>query len=87
MCMQCVGAAGTALQAATLFGGPVAYKYYRRARRSLGLPDNSAAAEAARLRAGLPEPEQFGLARALGRDLLRPRDHARPHRERPVEAT
>jgi hypothetical protein len=56
MCMQCVGAAGTALQAATLFGGPLAYKYYRRTRKALGLPDTSAAAEAARA-AGLPEPE------------------------------
>ena len=75
MCMQCVGAAGAALQAATLFGGPVAYKYYRRARASLGLPDNSAAAEATRLKAGLPEPQQFGLARALCRDLLPQPDH------------
>jgi hypothetical protein len=83
MCMQCVGAAGTALQAATLFGGPVAYKYYRRARASLGLPDTSAAAEATRLKAGLPEPEQLGLARALCRELLRQRDL---ERGRQVEA-
>src|SRR4051794_34336617 len=59
MCMQCVGAAGTALQAATLIGGPYAYRAYRGARRRLGLPDTSAAAEAERARraaAGEPEP-------------------------------
>jgi hypothetical protein len=79
MCMQCVGAAGMALQAATLFGGPVVYKYYRRTRASLGLPDNSAAAEATRLRAGLPEPQEFGLARALCSGLPPQPGHQRGH--------
>ena len=54
MCMQCVGAVGTALQAATLFGGPVAYKYYRRTRNALGLPDTSAAARWAARSIGTP---------------------------------
>lgn len=45
MCMQCVGAVGTALQAATLFGAPVVYKHYRTVRRMLGLPDTSVAAQ------------------------------------------
>ena len=48
MCMQCVGAVGTALQAATLFGGPVVYKHYRKVRALVGLPDNSVAAIQAR---------------------------------------
>ena len=51
MCMQCVGTVGTAFQAATLIGGPFALKYYQRVRAFLGLPDNSAAAVAARARA------------------------------------
>ena len=48
--MQCVGAVGTALQAATLFGGPTVYRYYRRARAALGLSDTSVAAQEARQR-------------------------------------
>ncbi len=51
MCMQCVGAVGTAFQAATLIGGPIALKYLQRVRAFFGLPDNSAAAVAARARA------------------------------------
>jgi hypothetical protein len=51
MCMQCVGTVGTAFQAATLIGGPIALKYYQRVRALFGLPDNSAAAVAARARA------------------------------------
>ena len=47
MCMQCVGAVGTALQAATLVGGPIVYAGYRRARSVLGLSDTSVAARAA----------------------------------------
>ena len=42
--MACVGGVGTALQAATLIGGPIAYGWYRRARAALGLPDTSVAA-------------------------------------------
>ena len=42
--MQCVGAVGTACQAGMLVGGPIVYKYYRRIRAALGLPDNSYAA-------------------------------------------
>lgn len=42
--MQCVGSVGTALQAATVFGGPVAYAGYRRARALLGLRDTAVAA-------------------------------------------
>lgn len=52
MCMQCVGAVGTALQAATLVGGPYAYKQYRRVRNAFGLPDNSVAAVEARAAGG-----------------------------------
>ena len=44
----CVGAVGTACQAATLIGGPIVYGYYRRIRAALGLPDNSYAAVQAR---------------------------------------
>ena len=36
MCMQCVGAVGTAFQAATLIGGPIALKYLQRVRALLG---------------------------------------------------
>lgn len=49
MCMTCVGAVGTALQAATLIGGPIAYGGYRRVRARLGLPDTSVAAREAEL--------------------------------------
>ena len=45
MCMQCVGAAGTALQAATVIGGPFAYAGYRRVRARLGLSDTAVAAQ------------------------------------------
>jgi hypothetical protein len=48
MCMQCVGAVGTGLQAATIFGGPILLKWYRRTRAALGLPDDSVAAVEAR---------------------------------------
>jgi len=48
--MQCVGAAASAAEAAALIGGPFAYAAYRAARRRLGLPDTSAAAEAERER-------------------------------------
>ncbi len=44
MCMQCVGAFGTAFQAATVIGGPLAYAGYRRVRATLGLRDTSVAA-------------------------------------------
>ena len=47
MCMQCVGAVGSALQAATVIGGPFAYAGYRRARAALGLKDTSVAAQQA----------------------------------------
>ena len=52
MCMQCVGAVGTALQAATLVGGPIVYKHYRAIRARLGLPDTSVAAQQARAAEG-----------------------------------
>jgi hypothetical protein len=41
MCMQCVGAFGTACQAATLVGGPWLNRQYRRVRDALGLADMS----------------------------------------------
>ena len=49
MCMTCVGAVGTALQAATLIGGPIAYGGYRRVRARLGLTDTSVAAREAQM--------------------------------------
>ena len=48
MCMQCVGAVGTAFQAATLVGGPIVVKHYQRIRAAFGLEDNSVAAVEAR---------------------------------------
>jgi len=49
MCAICsMGGFATAAQAATLFGGPLAYAGYRRARRALRLPDTSVAACEAR---------------------------------------
>ncbi len=52
MCMQCVGAVGTAFQAATLIGGPIAAKHYQRIRAAFGLQDNSVAAVEAREQQG-----------------------------------
>jgi hypothetical protein len=42
--MQCVGAFGTACQAAMLLGGPWVNRQYRRVRDALGLADMSVAA-------------------------------------------
>jgi hypothetical protein len=45
-----MGGIATAVQAATLFGAPIAYGGYRAARAALGLPDTSVAAAEARAR-------------------------------------
>ena len=55
MCMQCVGAVGTSLQAVTIIGGPIALIYLQRVRAFFGLPNNSAAAVAARVEASQAE--------------------------------
>lgn len=60
--MQCVGAVGAALQAATLVGGPVVVKHYQRVRAALGLPDNSLAAVEAREREAAGEDVVTGVA-------------------------
>ncbi len=58
MCMQCVGAVGTALQAATVIGGPIVYAGYRRGRRMLGMRDTSVAACEARGQTTSAAPER-----------------------------
>ena len=66
MCMQCVGAVGTALQAATVVGGPIAYAGYRRIRARLGLSDTSVSAVEAAQAAGAagitPAPTSAAIA-------------------------
>ena len=54
MCMTCVGGLGTALQAVTLIGGPIAYGGYRRLRAAVGLPDTAVAAVEAQGRETAP---------------------------------
>lgn len=59
MCAICsMGGFATAAQAATLFGAPIAYAGYRRARRALGLPDTSVAACEARAQEWMATPAQ-----------------------------
>lgn len=65
MCLQCVGAAGTAFHAATVIGGPIVYAGYRSARRALGLRDTSVAAREAQANgaAGIaPAPTSRSIA-------------------------
>lgn len=62
MCMQCVGQVGTALQAATVFGGPVAYAGYRRVRAMLGLRDTSVAAVEAQATESAPDRTRLSSA-------------------------
>jgi hypothetical protein len=67
MCMQCVGAVGTGLQAATIVGGPLLLRWYRRTRAALGLPDDTVAAvearEAAEAEDAPAAPEPVGVGR------------------------
>lgn len=89
MCMACVGAAGTAFQAATLIGGPFLMKHMQRIRRALGLRDNSVAAvearaadEAARLDAVAP-PADVEARPAPGAPEPEAEPQARAGRRRP----
>ena len=74
MCAQCY-ATGAALfgEAAMLIGGPIAYAGYRRARRTLGLPDTAVAPqpreEAADYRLRRPPK----IPRITSRTTVRPR--------------
>ncbi len=71
MCMQCVGAVGTALQAATVIGGPIVYAGYRRGRRILGLRDTSVAACEARGQATSAPPARPASAAGAPHQRLR----------------
>ena len=62
MCMQCVGSVGTALQAATVLGGPIAYAGYRRARAMLGLRDTAVAAVEAQASESAPVRSRLSSA-------------------------
>ena len=83
MCMTCVGAVGTALQAATLIGGPIAYGGYRRVRARLGLPDTSVAAR----EAGLPGSTAPAPARRPIASTGTAEGRVRARRPRPASAS
>jgi hypothetical protein len=59
-----MGGVATAAQAATFFGGPLAYAGYRRVRRTLRLPDTSVATTAARAQEWVTEPARTSASSA-----------------------
>jgi hypothetical protein len=59
-----MGGVATAAQAATFFGGPLAYAGYRRVRRTLRLPDTSVAATEARAQEWVTEPARTSASSA-----------------------